>query len=356
LRPGLFAIDPMEVTNSVEFSKSAVNKKTEQEITEGVYKKNDPPHNENTVVVENSIRTEKVTIRVKALPETKKPSTFNGAAGSFSIMGRLGKNELARNEEGALIITIKGKGNFTQLSPPVIEWPAGIENFEPIIKDSLDKTFTPLKGSRTFRFPFLSSRPGSYHIPPVFFSFFNPDNNNYKTVTTDSIGLRVLTTEKKETPKAQHTAIAAERRDLKSLWIYTGIFLVVLVIIFLQLKKQKKEPIAEVVPEKQVTVPVEQLLQPAQFALVAGDNSFYSLLQKSIWDHLSPQLNLSGSKKNKTELYRAMKEKNIDEPLCRELLGILNECEAALFTKAELVHDKQDLLTRTKNALEAISV
>jgi len=36
LQSGVFTIDAMEVTNKVEFSKSSVNKKTEQEIDEGV--------------------------------------------------------------------------------------------------------------------------------------------------------------------------------------------------------------------------------------------------------------------------------------------------------------------------------
>jgi len=356
LRPGLFVVDPMEVMNKVEFSKSAVNKKTEQEIVEGVYEKKDPPHNENTLVFENSISTEKIIIHVKALPEIKKPPTFNGATGNFSIMAGLVKNELARNEEGALIITIKGKGNFTQLSPPVIEWPNGIENFEPVIKDSLDKTSTPLKGSRTFRFPFLSSKTGNYSIPPISFSFFNPDSGHYKSITTNSADLRILNAEKKEMPKHQQTAMVTEKRDFKSLWIYTGISLVVLVIIFLQLRKPKKQPVASVMPEKEIMVSTEQLLQPARFALMAGDNNFHSLLQKTIWDHFSPLLNLSGSKKNKVELYKAMKEKNIDETLCRNLLGILDECEAALFTKAELAHNKQELLNRTKTLLDEIKV
>ena len=38
LQPGIFNIDAMEVQNKVEFSKSAVSKKTEQEIVEGVFR------------------------------------------------------------------------------------------------------------------------------------------------------------------------------------------------------------------------------------------------------------------------------------------------------------------------------
>ena len=37
LQTGIFTIDPMELTNEVEFSRSVVNKKTEQEVTENMY-------------------------------------------------------------------------------------------------------------------------------------------------------------------------------------------------------------------------------------------------------------------------------------------------------------------------------
>ena len=41
LRSGTFSIDPMQIRNKVEFSRTAVNKKTEQEIAEGMFGNND---------------------------------------------------------------------------------------------------------------------------------------------------------------------------------------------------------------------------------------------------------------------------------------------------------------------------
>ena len=72
------------------------------------------------------------------------------------------------------------------------------------------------------------------------------------------------------------------------------------------------------------------------------------LLQKTIWDHLNQQLRLSGSKMNKDDLFKAMRQRNIDEALCSGILYILQECETAVFTKAELAHDKEELLLKNK--------
>src|SRR5688572_2495400 len=111
LQPGVFNIDPMEVQNQVEFSKSAVAKKTEQEIVEGVFDDKDHERKVNTVVFENNMKTEPVVITVKPTPPKNKPEEYNGATGNFRINATLSDQELVKNQEGDLIITISGKGN-----------------------------------------------------------------------------------------------------------------------------------------------------------------------------------------------------------------------------------------------------
>ena len=354
LQEGLFAIDPMEVTNKVQFSKSVVTKKTEQEIVEGVFENNDTPA-DNIVTYENSISTEKITIHVKSLPVAKKPEAFNGATGNFSMEGFLEKDELAKNEDGAFVIVIGGKGNFTQLPAPVIRWPEGIENFEPVIKDSLDKTQAPLRGSRTFRFPFISSKAGYYTIPAVSFSYFNPDSNNYKTISTKPAEVKISFGEKKEFPDKQQAAVA-RKNNYKPILISGSILLLILLFVMIQLKRKRKQDLNDkiLLTKAEDVISLEQLLQPVQFSLVADDGNFYTFLQKSIWEYLNVQLKLSGTKLNKHDLDKAMKEKNMDETQRRNILDILQQCEAAIFTKAEFAHDKQELLDRTRTALEQI--
>lgn len=356
LQAGIFTIDAMEVINKVEFSKSAVYKKTEQGIVEGVVEDKDVPSKNNTVVYENNISTEKITIHVKPYPDVKKPVAFNGATGNFFINASLEKNDLAKNEEGALLITISGKGNFTQLPAPSIQWPEQIETFDAIIKDSLDKRQAPLKGSRTFRFPFVANKAGSYSIPAVSFSFFDPDSNKYKTISASLPEITISNEEIKNVAKKEARATSDEKKDNGTIWLYGTIAFVVLIIIVVQLvRPNKEEPVKkklEAIPEPAVSI--EQLLQPVQLSLTAGDGHFYSVLQKIIWDVLGIQLKLSGSKMNKDDLYKAMKKKNINEDHCKEVLDILKECEAAVFTKAEFTNDKQQLLDRAKDVLALI--
>ena len=191
LQAGNFEIDPMEVMNKVEFSQTARKKHPEQKIVEGVFERrytNDKP---SAISYENTISTKPITIHVKPLPEKNKPPEFDGATGNFRIDASIDHPELAKNEKGMLVIRLSGQGNFVQLDAPTIDWPDGIEGFAPNVFDSLDKSLSPLKGTRTFNFPFVASKKGRFTIPPISFSFFNPDTNDYRTVQTNSIEINI---------------------------------------------------------------------------------------------------------------------------------------------------------------------
>jgi hypothetical protein len=80
---GTYTIDPMEVKNKGEFSRSAVNKKTEQEIIEGRTGPEGKAKAANSEEYEMDLSTPPVTIHVKPLAEKNKPPGFNGAVGDF---------------------------------------------------------------------------------------------------------------------------------------------------------------------------------------------------------------------------------------------------------------------------------
>ncbi len=357
LQEGLFTIDAMEVMNKVEFSKSAVNKKPEQEVVEGFFENKEQSSTPgNTIMYENSISTEKIAIHVKPHPAKNKPTDFTGATGRFSIRAVVEKNGLAKNEEGDLIIIIEGKGNFTQLSAPVIQWPDGMEGFDAAMKDSLDKTNTPLRGTRTFRFPFVAAKAGTYIIPAVSLVFFDIDSNNYKAVSTSPVEIKISEQESGISPAIAQKKNSIENSYAPLWWAGAGLLLLLVAATRWFSKKRKAAAQAMTRDENKISPTIDGLLKPAYNAMEKNDSQFYILLQKAIWDHLCFTLNLYGSNVNKSGLRQALEAKGLAEDQSKNILDILQECEAAAFTKAEFIYDKQELLIRTKRALEQIKV
>src|SRR5262249_27410439 len=146
---GIFTIDPMELSNQVEFSRTPIHKKTEQVVTENMYNKDsDNEHSTNSVLYEMNIKSAAVVINVKQLPAKNSLDTFAGAVGNFSINAFVAKDSLLKNEEDSLILEISGAGNFQRVNAPIVTWPENFETFEPSVKDNFDKTQVPLAGQR----------------------------------------------------------------------------------------------------------------------------------------------------------------------------------------------------------------
>jgi hypothetical protein len=355
LRSGTYTIDEMEVQNKVIFSKSSVRKKTEQQIEEGVY---DHPANggatTNTVEFENSMRTEPITIQVKPLPAITQPAEYDGATGKFSISAAVVENRMNKDEEGNLLVTITGKGNFTQLSAPTIQWPVGVEGYEAVIKDELDKNQSPLTGKRTFRFPFTVTHSGTYTLPALDFSFFDPDSNNYKTVHTKAVSVTV--TDVKEEEKLSRNIVGkTANKGNTLLWVLS--FAALLVgIIFVLRRKKNTSTTRPIVEEKKQVSSVHSLLLPARLLLPADNKSFYSALRGAVWAFLNQRFQVRGGGMTKRELKLVLQQSHISNEDAETLLSILGHCDTGIFTNVDSYLDKNELLQLADTTLTRIGV
>lgn len=352
LQAGRFTIDPMEVKNKVEFSRSIVNKKTEQKIVEGVLNDEADIPVSGAEVVETEMSTSPVTIDVKPVPEKTKPATYSGATGRFTIMASLEKSVLARNEEGFLVITISGKGNFMQLEPPSIQWPDGIEGFGPVVNDSTDKAQAPLKGKRQFRYGFICGGPGNYLLPAISFSFFDPDSNKFKTVFTSALQVSASTEElKTNLEEEKKTSIAEQSEKISRIAVGIVIMLVLGILAYWAFRKKDPAPVI-VVAEK--FVPAEEILQGVITLQAAEDKEFYKELHLAVWTYFTNHIELTGSARNKENLLMILKEKGARKENVDTLSSIFSACEAGMYTNASLKADKEMLLQKTKEVLGEI--
>ncbi len=358
LRPGTFNIDAMEVQNKVEFSKSAVSKKTEQEIVEGVFENADVGEKASMAVFENNMNTQPVAITVKPTPQKNKPEEYNGATGNFTIHATLDKKELAKNEEGDLIITIGGKGNFTQLAAPVIQWPAGVEGFNPIVRDSLNHDHSPLSGKRVFYYRFVSAKPGNYSLPAVSFSFFKVDSNKYKTIATQPMTINIGKAEKlKPGIDKEDKKVVSNNGGTWKIALTAGILLIILISVFYGVKKTRN--LAKPQPAVEITrtfIPVAKILQPAITFSEADDITFYTVLRNCIWHFFAEHFGLTGSSVNKNSVVKIMNQKGIGHRDQERILEVLHRCEVGMFTDTDDPADRKALLKETKELLEHIAL
>lgn len=209
LQAGTIDLDPVEVENTVHFVKGG---KQQESRRSGNPLKDlfDQLSDDNAMgpeVEENvTLDTKPVSITIKPLPEEARPADYNGAVGSFSIQASLVNRSVAAGEDATLDLVVRGKGNLPVINAPRIQWPAGMDAFDPTAKEEINKTTVPMSGSKTFSYIFTPGAAGHYTIPSINFPYFDPSTGSYKTAGTEPLDLQVTPAVKK--PKSMTPSVA----------------------------------------------------------------------------------------------------------------------------------------------------
>ena len=131
-----------------------------------------------------------VELQVKPLPLNEPPS-FTGAVGKYDIEASLDTDSLILGESATLTVTILGQGNFDTLPDPTWQDVSGWRAFE---NDSVHRSFVEdgvINGIKTFQRVLVPNEPGDFDLPSIQYSYFDPDLEEYVTVSTDAITVRV---------------------------------------------------------------------------------------------------------------------------------------------------------------------
>jgi oxygen tolerance protein BatD len=361
LQAGSFSVDAMEVANDVEFSRSIVNKQTEQEITEKMYGVNETKKEKDASaeVYHVNLKTDPVVIDVKSLPKKNAADTFAGAVGVFSMDAYVEKDSLNQNEENYLTVRINGSGNFQRVNAPLVSWPSALEGFEPLVTDTLNKQLVPLTGQRNFRYAFSSAQPGLHIIPPIAFSFFNLKTHAYKTIATRPVTVFVSFAEK-EPKTAINKLVANDSSKRSAWWMLAAVLLLLAAIAFgvrsilLKQYNERKENIQTEAASSSVTV--EQILAPAQANLDNEDKIFYKELNNAVWNYLHCKVGVSGSQMSKAVVRKVLFAKNVRPDLVDDIIDLVRQSEIGSYTSAQMNLTKTEIFQKAKSTLQAIGM
>jgi len=137
-----------------------------------------------------ALTTEPATLTVLPLPKENVPTNFNGAVGSFSMSITAGPTNVAAGDPVTVKVQISGRGTLDSLALPEQNAWREFKTYPPTTK--LDTTDAlGLQGTKTFEQLVVPQSPDIKALPPVSFSFFDPDQKSYRTLTQPAIPLAV---------------------------------------------------------------------------------------------------------------------------------------------------------------------
>jgi hypothetical protein len=182
---GTLSIDPFEIGVTVRARK---RRNTGDEFFDRFFS---DPYFDSYENVKKSLLTDKITVRVKPLPEQGRPASFTGVVGSFTMDASIDRDQLRTNETATLKVVLKGKGNIRLLDPPVPSFPSGIDHYDPTISENVQFAQASMSGSKTFDYLLVPRFPGSAVIPPIEFSYFDPEKQRYVTLNSGQFTLQI---------------------------------------------------------------------------------------------------------------------------------------------------------------------
>ncbi len=330
-----------------------------------------------------NLQSNPLAIEVKPLPSNAPPD-FNGATGTFTVHLSPGKENIQVNEALTVSLVIKGKGNLALLKAPKIDFPPDVEVFAPKSSKKFTHSVNGTSGSVTFEYVAIPRHPGSLRIPPLNYSFFNPEKGTYQSVKTDGINITVEKSEvsgKAEIMGMQQAMTGIMKEEVASLntdilfiktnipvfrnygkilmdnllfrLIFPGLVLFFIILLIFQHERVKRNRDLDYLRTRKARKVAVKRLNRARKLLLNKDAGMYDELLKALWGYTGDKLSVDQAKLSRQSAREGLIGKNVPEEIIQEFLDLIDNCEMARYASGITV-DPESVYKRSEEVLYRI--
>ncbi len=322
-----------------------------------------------------------VDVVVRSLPETDRPDSFTGGVGQFQFEAHIRETEAQPGDPLTLTFVIEGKGNLDAVSAPAVSESDRFRVYPPRMTHS-DLDQAGQRGRKVFEQIVIPRTAESREVPPIAFSYFDPDTGYYHTITRGPLPLNLREGDPASQrvvradgvgPDHQARIVGQDIRYLKPAparwqrvddtpWFATRGFLAAQIIPLLMglavilVARRRHVLDADVARARRYRAPrsARPGLQRAVKALRHNDvDEFYTGIWAAISTYFGDRLNLPPGAITAGEVIPAMREHGLDEENRDLLESVFTACEQNRFSRAGSDPDTmQALLEQTKRLLK----
>lgn len=308
-------------------------------------------------------------ITVKPLPERGKPSNFYGAVGDYSLDVSLSREELTANESVTLTIKISGSGNIKLVDIEKPEIPSAFEAYDPKYSENITVNGSGMRGSKTYEYLLIPRYGGTYKIPEIKFSYFDPRKERYETLTAPEREITV--TGGTPMPGNNGGVASSEKEDVnfigkdilfiktkssgfrkkdESFITSTGFYAAlgtigatfVGMLGFFLFTSNRKVDMSQTKSLKASKMARKHLSQAKKEMDAGNSEAFYLELSSALWGYFSDKFSIPQSKLTKELIYETLMDKGIDKSTADHVNDIMNRAEMARFTAASNTTPNKD--------------
>ena len=323
-----------------------------------------------------------VTIHVSALPAGK-PMGFSGGVGQFNISSAISSTDLQANEAVTLMLTIQGAGNMKLLKTPAVDWPEGFEVYDPKVTNNFRNSTSGVSGTKTIEYLAIPRAGGTYAIPPIQFSYYDTQADDYKTLTTPEYTLHIARSANEEANAAVVNNFV-QKEDIQQLgsdiryiyanelpefkirkstvtfgtlafWLCYLVPALLAALLFIIFRKKIKEnaDITRVRYKKANKVAQRRLKTAEQLLKADNKTAFFEEIERAAWTYLSDRLSIPTAQLNKENIAQILAAKGVAEALIKDVLHVLSTAEFARYAPTS-DHAMQDIYNDTTKIINQL--
>lgn len=137
-----------------------------------------------------SLTSDAVSVQSLPLPEQGRPANFAGAIGAFDLRASVGPTNVLAGDPVTVHVEIFGRGSMDAVTLPDQSAISNFKIFPPTVKTQATDRLG-LNGQKSFEEIVTPQSPDVHEWPALSFSFFNPDDGRYHTLTYPAVPLTV---------------------------------------------------------------------------------------------------------------------------------------------------------------------
>ncbi|MFZ4621301.1 MAG: BatD family protein [Bacteroidota bacterium] len=346
---GNLEIQPIEMTCKVRIPRSRQSKDLFDQFF------NDPFFG-MARLADVKIKSNPVKITSLPLPTNPVPESFQGAVGKFTLRADVNKRRSKTNEPITLKAVISGTGNVKILEAPKLKLPSDFEQYDPKVKEEIERTGTLINGTKTFEWLIVPRYPGDKKIPAMEFSYFDANQHRYVTLKTNEFNVVV----DKGSAEAPQSASGISKEDVKLLnqdirFIKTdassfrlrnselidptaAVLMTVLPFgAFIALLFYRKKALAEMSDvvsfrsRKALKIAAKKLANAKLLLTANKPDEFYAEVSTAMWQYVSDKLAIDRAELSVDNVTQKLQEKKVSEDLTAKIKALLESCEFARF-------------------------
>lgn len=320
--------------------------------------------------VHKTLSSSRRTINVKALPEVGKPVDFTGAVGDFDFAVTTSKTSLDATESLQAKVQVSGKGNLKLFELPKLNLPSSLEVYEPEFSERVTTRLSGMQGRISDSYTVVPQYKGKYPIPSISFSYFDPKEKTYKTLTSEEIVINVIdgpvnttttnnTNNQTGTQKQAITTNGSQFRFLKTNANLTAIetedffksnlfygllfgpFLFIPIILLVRRKKRAFDNDIQGSKTRAANRLAKKYLSEAK-KKIDDKEAFYEVLEPALHNYLRAKISIETSEFSKEKISQLLAERKVKPETVSDFITLLESCEFARYTPASNVAINKD--------------